>query len=354
MKADNIFKFVSLRSPQSDEVVIRIKGDEKAKKRIDDEFENAKKQKGTKDEQGNRLLVGSNIIQSEYYFGSSQEGQILVSEWRLLRDFLETLSEPADYSTFTNDFRKFFKDITSDSLATFLKSERYSSLKERLWTSYYGLTLNPNERPQDREIVIDWLRAFYLADSPNEKTFGIRAKSIGRVRPSVPFAWFRPSAGRAEPTPTSKPEAVGHLELDKRLKSFETARKELQLLFQAKARKHQSFRIETAPPRPDEVRGSSVGGIDLSQHDPAKVTSADIENNSEIFGILRREGLDFETSLLPDLINELDLHIARLSAETREMARKEEVTLSGNSFVRIKRLTPDLLPRKDLSEVKET
>jgi hypothetical protein len=350
LKSDNIFRFVALRAPQSGELVASIGGDEGTKKSVGDEIERLMNERRISLQQA-RLLVGSQIVKGEHYFRSLAETEVLVLEVKAIRKILESQKTAPDFSTLKEELKKVLK--ISDTLTSFLKSDQFKRLKESLWFSFYALTLNPDEWPQDREIVSDWLRVFYLAEAPNEATYTKRAKSIERLRPSVPFSWFKTVVEEEQVSPTSsEPMASPPFKtMADRIEGLKSIRSQVHNLFLSKIQKYKSISIEEPPPKDLEGLHSSSITVNLSEHDPARISETDLSTHHVIFEKLRKEGLELETLRLPEVIGKLDSEVARMSAELYKLSNKEEVMLTGKSFVQVKRTISNLYYTKKQPEM---
>ena len=197
MKTDNIFKFVSLRAPVTQDRIIRLSGNESAKKSIGGLLSTTDP---SMKPEARRTSVGAAVVSGDSYFLKSEIGRVMARKAAALRALLQVQRTRPDKPSFVAGIEKLLDGVTV-SLTDFLQSGEYSKVDESLWRSYYGLILAPTVRPQDREIIVDWLRAFYLLGSEDDATFARRASEIHKVRPALPFDWFA-----IQEQPKTKPE----------------------------------------------------------------------------------------------------------------------------------------------------
>jgi hypothetical protein len=338
-KKENLFRFVSVRGPQTPAVDISIPGDERSKRYIDQEIERLKKE-GLPLEQI-RPIVGSKIVNEGNYFRRLEVGTILLQRASDVHSLLSRQRKDPNHHSYKRDLRDLLYGICEESLEDFLRSESYSKIKESLWTSFFGLVLSAIERPADRRAVDVWLRAFYLAEFDDD-SFDRLARIIHKVRPSVPFSWFvvtSTSNVKAGDKPNNETSAgESQIELKKRLELYKKIRNDLHNLFLEKIRNYRYKRDRVKIYKTTEGSDVAMGAVGFDEDDPGTITEAELSRYEDIFSALRSLGLVPELTSIPELVNKLDAHIAKISADLEGIMRKQDIMLTGRSFVRIGRL----------------
>jgi len=208
MIGNNVFKFVSVRSPVLDTGKDRHFVANDAEQAA---INSLRKELGkTHDLDRARLTLGAAMMDVPEYYSKN-------ADWQSLRLFTSRvaalLQDTADVPNLT-DFEQradslFSAAFGDGSIKDFLAGQRYHDLVNALWPSYYATVLNPHLRPQDREEMVIWIQFFALLSLlDDEPAFDDAAKKAPSYRPAVPIDFYRMTEGGRQPA-APEPPRVG-------------------------------------------------------------------------------------------------------------------------------------------------
>jgi hypothetical protein len=354
MKADNIFRFVSIRPPGDNETIEHVPGDEGAIDEVGTLLAATSARRGTTRGDAAKA-TGSEIINGPDYVRSRGWGAKLLALTPEVRRVLRQARETPDWKAFQQEAQTVVSPLTSSSSKmtpeAFLNSDAFPDMERTLWRSYFATVLSAYERPKDAESLATWLVFLHLLKSTTADEFSKRAKRGARTRPAVPASFFfngSPQPGDAQhapPPPASDPSTDAAKEVRDEIARLASARRDLNELFAERARPTvyavRSGPIETAEivgvPKAKRTRRAAATGGESSQVAAWKLTPDDFRNRERLIETVRAAGIIPELSTIPDAINRLDTRIAELNATLAQMDSVRDVAIVGKTFVRRRR-----------------
>ncbi len=348
MKADNLFRFVSIRPPTAKKKIGLLTGDDKTVTEIDDLLKD--KLEGDNLQPGEaRLAVGHDLIMSNHYFAAEEWSAGLVACAVQAQALLQEVEQALNLESFQDKALELLAPVNraGRQLKWFLDSDKYLNFKQSLWRSYYATILNPYERPRDREIITTWLLLLHLLESETEEEFRSRVQRLRHTRPALPSIFLAKAPPSKDAThPQERPEDPTQkkvAEIRERIIQLDLARRALNNLFIEKLQSSGEIRVkeDTAVPisRP-ETAGPAVTGSGISVdmlEGPWSITAEDLQQHAEHFHTARAAGILPEVSTLPEIVNNLDSEIASFTAKAAMLGERKELRMVGGSFVYVRR-----------------
>jgi len=343
MKADNVFRFVASRPPMTvdmdDPRLVRgpASVDELADLIRDSARFNA-------DPEAARVAAGEEVIDSSYYRSDP--------EWERVRKHRHKfvgLNAESDHDAFVKVIERLLRrtyDRPHLSLDEWVKSDNYSALRDTIWVSYLANVIAPNERPQDREELVDWIVLLHLASAgaDGEERFDELKRFLPELRPLLPGNLFE-AAQPADIAP--QPPIDDHVQeraLENEKENLEIALLQLAKLSASKRSRPAEFAVA----RPRWTRLGSgrrdEDGLEISQGGarevPWQLTEADLPEYPELSTTLDELGLE-STASIPEVRSRVESELARINGELAGgWARMEVVGAGSTETVVDRRLGP--------------
>jgi hypothetical protein len=273
---------------------------------------------------------------------------MFLAQLQELQNLLSDQQKQPNRHIFNTRFEGLLCEIWDGTLATFLSSDIYHKIKTSMWMSFYACYLHPYKMPQDREIITTWLRGFHLAEISDAETFANTARSIRKVRPTVPFPWFEDSSH-------SPDRGSGHRDAEDnllnkkanlidRITAYKKLRSDLNGLFIKKYTEYLAKPVRESIPRSNDETRFVEGAVGIGLDDPARLTTHDLQTVGNSFNLLRNVGQNPELYSIPDLINALDVQIAMATVDLDATNTSNSIMLLGRTFVEINEF---VTPKKD-------
>jgi len=219
-------------------------------------------------------------------------------------------------------------------LDAFVRGDEFAQLKESLWSSFFGVVVLPSRRPQDLPRIGFWLRFLHLLERiASGEQHRELLEEFDRWRPAVPNLVFR-----AVPAATPEPEPERPNEwLTERRRQFAAATASLDEV--RAAHTHIAALVgdrSRAPRQPPS--GGADGGVVVGEDD---VTLRPEEIDPAVLATLARLGLSPSRVDGVELVARLADRLASSHAEVSSLRRWDEVVTVGSALVRRRRTLTD-------------
>lgn len=213
-------------------------------------------------------------------------------------------------------------------LATFVRDEDFGRLREALWSSFLSSAVLPRRRPQDADRLVFWLRFLWLCE---RVVAGGEPQALleefGKRLPGVPNVLTRSTRVTAPP-PTPDERLV------ERRRQFAAATAHLDEV--RVAHTHLSELVYSRLDRPQQPPASRSNGGVVFGDDDLVLTPEEI--SPPVLATLRRLGLTVSRVDALDLVSDLESRLASAHAAVNSLRRLDEVALTGSALVRRRRV----------------
>ncbi len=347
MKADNIFKFVSVRPPRTVDFVHSY--GERGAQGISDVTEWIAKalareeSKGLSDEDA-RANVASTVVNSVDYFSKDQYWSSLLIRWASIAQIVKMHRAAPDLHKFKSDVMSFLAEVYGGEQPydAFMKSEQFNDLKRKIWRSYLGSVMKKTILSREQRDIARGLRFVWLLEhTGSEDDFAQALRGWNRFRPSVPRDVLPTKSKPPEAAPTVSPtddKKEAAAAYGQWLKRLTAAKKFLQELERKKRAVWKSSSVELKGEKgqlPDAELKAAVAKH--SEGIPWRVSKGDLAQRPETEAVLRELDLDPHVMTNHALVEEIEARIAFYEAEVAELHKQSRVTNIGKVLTRINR-----------------
>lgn len=343
MKADNVFKFASIRPPRhanslrfamiSTDTESELVADVHERVEHGETLENA------------RTDAARDYMDSERYYKTSAHWRPFLQLTLHLDQLLAELRNSDDVDHVKSRLSSIFARTRSDFLIEeFIASSTVKSLKQELWDSYYANVILPGKRPHDREELVIWLVVFHiLANWDSDETVLATARFADRMRFVVPRNLMDVPVGPQVDRPIDR----NRKSEENRRKKYQTLEKSIEGLrrgkavilgiYQAKlqaAMKASEEILSSLTPNQQAMndRQSAHGAVD----DPRRLKPEDFDKYKEVLAILVEHEIDPFGGTVFDVVSSLEESIAHWVAELGRMQVRETLRYRDGSLVRVR------------------
>lgn len=390
MKTENVFKFVSVRTPKkADREGPHFIREDEVHKDLAEELNKISHENEIPYNEAS-LMLGKSLVESESYYLNSQNWQLILPLQSDVENLLtDTFDEPS-LNEFVTEASRLLEPVFGEAsnLEQFLNNDEYQVLKRELWTSYYANVLNHSIHPEAREDLTFWIKFFHLLESTaSEKTFISAISLFNEMRPSVPITFFQ--AEEAQPKEEAPPKDDPHKKrtdeikaIRERITKLHETRRFLNELFNSKMGEYQGLSIKREVKSPSEsayqigylhaslselrreveaLKAGDKGEDSTTKKDipenmspqpirnPQKISSPselilkapwrlsrkDFEGKEEYLDILNEINVFPETANIPEMIYKIEEVIARLEESVSALSQQEEIVGVGRNFARV-------------------
>jgi hypothetical protein len=359
MLPENVFRFVSVRPPQTREPDdLRSIEEHTASLEIVAAVERERSQNDKSGAEARRS-VGDKIIASSYYFRNHPGWLKFRRGWAEFTRLISNLSDISEVDGFIFEAQRLLGELYGGNveLGTWLESDEFRELKRTLWKSYYANVLSPWRSPSDREEMVFWIRLFRLFDMAMDGQDGYAgfAAILPKSRPTVPAVLFRPDP---EPPEIESPQPASRLDeriqfLEEEINKLETTRNQVNILYQKKLARSisESNQIETTQAtsaaqlsdtaqeqETDKMKDQPeiINGADMTDL-PWRLSAKEMGEYSGLNAVLESIGLVPEITLVPEAIAKIDEAIAKAIAELVALQQRSEIVSLGSTLAKVRR-----------------
>jgi hypothetical protein len=352
MKTDNVFKFMTVRSP-----VPTNEGNPFFPRGPEYAFDpgllepNQPTHLNIVGPSMVRRDQGRAIVESEEYFANDASwAKLRIYEAKARELIVQEIPDP-DANRYQNHAGALFSEAlgSTNVMARLLTAPKYLKMWRSMWISYYATILAPDLRPQHRKELVTWIIFFHLAElSVNQPDrFMQVAAHPWRVRPAVPLNFYRSTQVEDTPTETtSTTESSADKErvaLSADLALLKSAKDFVEKIYNTKLRRFQKLQLkgESVASARDGVANQGVTGANLLEYAPWRMQEDDFEPNKQLLETLTEISLDPTTRSVPDLLYSIDERLAYTEAKLFRLGKISQVVGAGKALVRISRPAVD-------------
>ena len=266
--------------------------------------------------------------------GTASAGGILGE----MEEFVETLLGEA--RGFREELEKILKSVFGQEfdLKQFADGDTFRDMRQDLWHSYYSNAILHNRRPQDRSIMLFWVRLFELIPTLwDEERFTQVLNSLDTMRPAVPQELLRVEvAEQDEDTETDDDEADP---LAEQRAEIEKLRNELEQLQAATANVRAVYREKRREANREQTLSQPIEPKRPGEYDdnPPPWRLKPEELNTSTLEILAANQLSLERATAPEIIHQLQNRTAETFSDLDSAQYVEEIVFRRGTFVRVRR-----------------
>ncbi len=325
MKAENLFRFVAVRSPAPIIEKPVLPGMTVPPGNGFVTAVRAQADSGAPLEDTRRRVAGEFMDSSAYLSRNTAWAPFLATEGQARR----AVAEPGpDLGATLERLLEAVLGGPTD-VETFVRSEGFGDLREALWSSFLSTAVLPRRRPQDADRLVFWLRFLWLC----ERLAGGGAQQtlleeFDKRLPSVPNVLTRTSPAAAPPAPQPDERLV------ERRRQFAAATAHLDEVRTAHTHLSELVAARLDSPRQPE-ENSPNGGVVAGDGD---LMLRPEEISPPVLATLRRLGLAVSRVDALDLVSELEVQLGTAHAAVSSLRRLDEVALTGSALVRRRRV----------------
>jgi hypothetical protein len=343
MKADNVFKFASIRPPRHARSLSLAMISSEIESKLKEEL-NWRINHGEPLEKA-RLDAAKDYIESESYFKNSERWKPFLQLKLELRSLLADLKSIDDINTAKTHIEAYFKRILPDfSVNEFSASPNFQKMKQEIWDSYYANVIIPDKRSFEREELVTWLIVFHILENwDSDDSFLITIQHADSLRPVVPKDLMQVPVVPKVDQPNDKKPKVD----EARKKRIQNIRELIEALRRAKtivSGIHET-KLETATKESEEILHSFPAhqrekkGVKLprvSANDPLQLEPKDFDEHKDVLSLLTQQEIDPFVRTVFDVLAKLENCIARKTVELGQLQIREHIDFRNGVFVKIR------------------
>lgn len=343
MKADNVFKFASIRPPRhANSLRFAMISTDTESELVTDVHERVEHGETLENA---RTDAAKDYMDSERYYKTSAHWRPFLQLTPHLGKLLAELRNNDDVERVKSRLASIFARTRSDFLIEeFIASSTVESLKQEIWDSYYANVILPGKRPHDREELVIWLVVFHiLANWDSDETVLTTARYADRMRFVVPRDLMDVPVGPQVDRPIDRNPKAG----EERRKKYQALTKSIEGLRRGKAVILGIYqaKLQAAMKASEEILGSVIanqqamadrqsprGAVD----DPRRLKPEDFDKYKGVLAFLVEQEIDPFGGTVFDVVSSLEDSIAHRVAELGRMQIREILRYRDGSLVRVR------------------